>query len=205
VGANAGVNAIGVTVQFDANVLQVRAGSEGDRAAGSGLDAHFAAEISGEEDRMQIRSAVSGPRIGMAGGSVAIVRFQAVAPGTTSVMTTDVKVFLPAGLLLMVAGLGKFAYDVTVRGLSESALVALVGPLAIWAVGIVGEQNMPIQRTSRCCTAQWTGAGDRTACDARARCVSGHCVWTWVSPNWRLSRSAMTGAGRRPTSLPISQ
>ena len=92
VGANAGVNEISFTVQFDADVLQVRAGAEGSWAEGPGLDARFAAEVSETGDRVQIRSAVSGQRIGVAGGSVAIVQFQAVAPGTTSIVITDVVV-----------------------------------------------------------------------------------------------------------------
>lgn len=92
VGANAGVGEISFTVQFDANVLQVRAGTEGDWAMDPRLNTRFAAEISDKEDRVQIRSSVSGQRAGMAGGSVAIVRFQAVAPGTTSVLITDMMV-----------------------------------------------------------------------------------------------------------------
>src|SRR6266576_939861 len=76
VGASAGVNEISFTVQFDANVLQVRAGTEGDWAMDAGLNARFVAEISEERDRVQIRSAVSGQRVGSAGGSVAIVQFQ---------------------------------------------------------------------------------------------------------------------------------
>lgn len=92
VGANAGVGEISFTVQFDPNVLQVRAGSEGDWAMDAGLSTRFAAEISDKEDRVQIRSSVSGQRIGMAGSSVAVVKFQAVAPGTTSVLITNVMV-----------------------------------------------------------------------------------------------------------------
>ena len=92
VGANAGVNEISFTVQFDADVLQGRAGTEGSWAEGAGLDARFAAEVSETGDRVQIRSAVSGQRTGVAGGSVAIVQFQAVAPGTTSIVITDVVV-----------------------------------------------------------------------------------------------------------------
>jgi hypothetical protein len=92
VGPNAGVNEISFTVRFDADVLQVRAGTEGGWAEGAGLDARFAAEVSETGDRVQIHSAVSGQRIGVAGGSVAIVQFQAVAPGTTSIVITDVVV-----------------------------------------------------------------------------------------------------------------
>jgi hypothetical protein len=97
VGANAGVNEISFTAHFDPNVLQVRAGAEGDWAMEVGLNARFAAEIGDQADRVQIRSAVSGRRAGMAGGSAAIVRFQAVAPGTTSVLITDVVVKDVAG------------------------------------------------------------------------------------------------------------
>jgi hypothetical protein len=92
VGASAGVNEISFTAHFDPNVLQVRAGTEGDWSMDVGLTARFVAEIADDADRVQIRSAVSGQRAGMAGGSVAIVRFQAVAPGTTSVLITDVVV-----------------------------------------------------------------------------------------------------------------
>jgi hypothetical protein len=92
VGASAGINEISFTVRFDANVLQVRAGTEGDWSVDAGLNARFVAEIPDEADRVQIRSAVSGQRAGMARGSVAIVQFQAVAPGTTSVLITDVVV-----------------------------------------------------------------------------------------------------------------
>jgi cohesin domain-containing protein len=92
VGANAGVGEISFTVQFDPNVLQVRAGREGDWGMDAGLSTRFAAEISDNEDRVQIRSSVSGQRGGMAGSSVAVVKFQAVAPGITSVLITDVMI-----------------------------------------------------------------------------------------------------------------
>jgi Cohesin domain len=90
VGANAGVEEITFTVQFDPHVLQVRAGTEGDWAVDAGRNARFGAEISDKEDRVRIRSTASGRGVGIAGGSVATVQFQAVAPGTTSVMITDV-------------------------------------------------------------------------------------------------------------------
>jgi hypothetical protein len=104
VGANAGINEISFTVQFDPNVLQGRAGTEGDRTAGVGVDARsFAVEISDAGDRVQIRSAVSGQR-GMTGGSVALVQFQAVAPGTTSLLITDIVVKDLAGTPLASTG-----------------------------------------------------------------------------------------------------
>ena len=92
VGANAGVNEVSFAMQFDADVLQARAGTEGSWAEGAGLGARFAAEVSETGDRVQIRSAVSVPHIGVAGGSVAIVKFQAVGTGTTSIVITDVVV-----------------------------------------------------------------------------------------------------------------
>ena len=92
VGSIAGVGEIGFTVQFDASVLQVRGASQGSWAVDVGVNPRFAAEISGGEDRVQIRSAVSGQRVGRSGGSVAVVQFQPVAPGTTSVLITDVVV-----------------------------------------------------------------------------------------------------------------
>jgi glycosyltransferase involved in cell wall biosynthesis len=64
----------------------------------------------------------------------------------TIVFFNPLKVFIPAGALLAIAGFGKFAYDVTQRHLSESALVALLGPLIIWAVGLLADQNMRIAR-----------------------------------------------------------
>jgi len=90
VGPNASVDEIAFTVQFDRDVLQVRAGIEGDWAVAAGRNTRFAAEISDKEDRVRIRSYASGPNVRIAGGSVAIVQFQAVAPGATLVMVTDV-------------------------------------------------------------------------------------------------------------------
>jgi len=62
-----------------------------------GAKSATAVEISEKGDRVQIRRAVSDQRIGMAGGSVAIVQFQAVASGTTWVLITDVVVKDMAG------------------------------------------------------------------------------------------------------------
>ena len=64
----------------------------------------------------------------------------------TIVFFNPLKVFLPVGALLLVAALAKFAYDVTVRGLTESLLLTLIGPLIIWAVGLLADQNMRIAR-----------------------------------------------------------
>jgi glycosyltransferase involved in cell wall biosynthesis len=64
----------------------------------------------------------------------------------TIVFFNPLKVFIPAGALLALAGIGKFVYDVTQRHLNESLLVALLGPLIIWAVGLLADQNARIAR-----------------------------------------------------------
>ena len=92
-GRNSGVGEVSFTVLFDPDVLQARGGTEGDWATGVTVDAPaFAAEVSDEGDQVQIRRAVSDQQVGVAGGSVAIVQFQSVAPGKTSVLITDVVV-----------------------------------------------------------------------------------------------------------------
>ena len=92
IGANAGFSEVGFTVQFDPDVLQVRAGTQGGWAVAVGVNPRFEVEISGAEDRVRIRSAISGQRAGLEGGSVATVQFQALATGTTSVLISDVVV-----------------------------------------------------------------------------------------------------------------
>jgi hypothetical protein len=64
----------------------------------------------------------------------------------TIVFFNPLKVFIPAGALLALVGVGKFVYDVTQRDLQESLLVALLGPLIIWAVGLLADQNARIAR-----------------------------------------------------------
>jgi glycosyltransferase involved in cell wall biosynthesis len=64
----------------------------------------------------------------------------------TIVFFNPLKVFIPAGALLFVAAIIKFVYDVYVRGLNDSLLLTLIGPLIIWAVGLLADQNMRIAR-----------------------------------------------------------
>jgi hypothetical protein len=98
VGANVDVGEVSFTVQFDPDVLQGRAGTEGDWAATSAKpDVSFAADISEAADRVRIRSTVTARRAAATGGSVAVVQFQAVAPGTTWVVIADVTVKDVAG------------------------------------------------------------------------------------------------------------
>lgn len=59
----------------------------------------------------------------------------------TIVFFNPLKVFIPLGGMLALAGLAKFAYDVSRDNLSESAVLALLGALIVWAVGLLADQN----------------------------------------------------------------
>jgi hypothetical protein len=59
----------------------------------------------------------------------------------TIVFFNPLKVFLPLGAVLGIAGVAKFAYDVTRDNLSESAVLGVLGALIIWAVGLLADQN----------------------------------------------------------------
>lgn len=59
----------------------------------------------------------------------------------TIVFFNPLKVFIPLGALVALAGLAKFAYDVSRDNLSESAVLALLAALIIWAVGLLADQN----------------------------------------------------------------
>jgi glycosyltransferase involved in cell wall biosynthesis len=58
----------------------------------------------------------------------------------TIVYFNPLKIFLPAGALLFLAGLGKFIYDLYIGNLSESAVLGLVGALLVWAIGLLSDQ-----------------------------------------------------------------
>lgn len=51
------------------------------------------------------------------------------------------KVFIPLGMLLMLAGVAKGVYDVVIGNLSESAVLGLLGALMVWSVGLLADQN----------------------------------------------------------------
>ena len=51
------------------------------------------------------------------------------------------KIFIPVGAWLALAGLGKLGYDIYKDNLSESAVLALLGALIIWCVGLLADQN----------------------------------------------------------------
>jgi glycosyltransferase involved in cell wall biosynthesis len=62
----------------------------------------------------------------------------------TIVFFNPLKVFIPVGAILALAGLAKFGYDVAKDNLSESAIFALLAALLIWAVGLLADQNSRI-------------------------------------------------------------
>lgn len=64
----------------------------------------------------------------------------------TMVYFNPLRVFIPMGLILALAGLAKFAYDWTLGNLSESAVLGLLGALIVWAVGLLADQNARILR-----------------------------------------------------------
>lgn len=62
----------------------------------------------------------------------------------TIVFFNPLKVFIPLGGVLFLGGLAKFAYDVTVGNLSETAIFFLLAALIIWCVGLLADQNAKI-------------------------------------------------------------
>ncbi len=62
----------------------------------------------------------------------------------TIVFFNPLKVFIPMGAVLALAGFAKFVYDVTKGNLSESAVLGFLGALIIWAVGLLADQNARI-------------------------------------------------------------
>lgn len=67
----------------------------------------------------------------------------------TIVFFNPLKVFLPLGLVLAVAGVAKFIYDIGRDNLSESAVLGVLGALIIWAVGLLADQNARIATQRR--------------------------------------------------------
>lgn len=59
----------------------------------------------------------------------------------TIVFFNPLKVFIPIGAVMAIAGLAKFGYDVTKNNLSESAIFAMLAAMIIWAVGLLADQN----------------------------------------------------------------
>lgn len=64
----------------------------------------------------------------------------------TIVYFNPLKVFLPVGAALFVAGLAKLGYDIYKDNLSESAVLAFLGAMLVWAVGLLADQNQRISQ-----------------------------------------------------------
>ena len=62
----------------------------------------------------------------------------------TIVFFNPLKVFIPIGFALALAGMVKLVYDVVIGNLSESAIFALLAALIIWCVGLLADQNARI-------------------------------------------------------------
>ena len=60
----------------------------------------------------------------------------------TMIFFDPLKVFMPLGAVLAVAGLAKFAYDLTQNNLSESAVFGLLGALVIWSMGLLADLSV---------------------------------------------------------------
>ncbi len=58
----------------------------------------------------------------------------------TVIFFNPLRVFLPLGAVLFLAGLGKFIYDVPRENLSESAVMGILGGILIWCVGLLADQ-----------------------------------------------------------------
>ncbi len=58
----------------------------------------------------------------------------------TVIYFNPLRVFLPMGAVLFLAGLGKFIYDVPRENLSESAVMGILGGVLIWSVGLLADQ-----------------------------------------------------------------
>jgi glycosyltransferase involved in cell wall biosynthesis len=64
------------------------------------------------------------------------------------VFFNPLRVFIPIGALMATVGLVKFAYDMTLQNVSESALLGLLGALVVWAIGLLADQNARLARRS---------------------------------------------------------
>ncbi|MEP7327227.1 MAG: glycosyltransferase family 2 protein [Gemmatimonadota bacterium] len=66
----------------------------------------------------------------------------------TIVFFNPLKVFMPLALAMTVGGLAKFAYDLTIDNLSESAVLLFLGALITFSLGLLADQNarMAIRR-----------------------------------------------------------
>lgn len=57
------------------------------------------------------------------------------------VLFNPLRIFLPLGLVLFLAGAAKFVYDLTLGNISESAVMGILAAILIWAFGLLADQN----------------------------------------------------------------
>jgi glycosyltransferase involved in cell wall biosynthesis len=67
----------------------------------------------------------------------------------TVVFFNPLKVFIPLGGVLALAGMAKLAYDIVLDNLSESTVLGLLGAMLVWAVGLLADQNARIATQKR--------------------------------------------------------
>jgi len=67
----------------------------------------------------------------------------------TVVFFNPLKVFIPLGALLALAGVAKLIYDIVLDNLSESTVLGLLGAMIVWAVGLLADQNARIATQKR--------------------------------------------------------
>jgi glycosyltransferase involved in cell wall biosynthesis len=63
----------------------------------------------------------------------------------TVVLFNPLKVFLPLGGLLFLIGLIKFVYDIFLWNLSETAVMAFLGAVIVWSVGLLADMIARLQ------------------------------------------------------------
>jgi glycosyltransferase involved in cell wall biosynthesis len=67
----------------------------------------------------------------------------------TVVLFNPLRVFLPLGAGLFLVGAAKFAYDVFLWNLSETAVMALLSAIIVWSVGLLADMIARIQLNPR--------------------------------------------------------
>ena len=65
------------------------------------------------------------------------------------VFFNPLKVFIPLGAVLALAGAAKLVYDIVLDNLSESTVLGLLGAMVVWAVGLLADQNARIAAQKR--------------------------------------------------------
>jgi glycosyltransferase involved in cell wall biosynthesis len=63
----------------------------------------------------------------------------------TIVLFNPLRVFLPLGGVLFLAGTAKFVYDVFLWNLSESAVMAILAAIVVWSVGLLADMIARLQ------------------------------------------------------------